>query len=98
MASNSLLESYVHVVYENKKFSRKTFLENIFSTDQNFPIKKFDFFSDFYVFSLKKTKFFGKMEIQQISGKKTTFLRFENFDRSKNIFQEKVFRPKFLFS
>ena len=39
--SNSLLESYVHVVYKNKKKIENTFLKNIFSTNQNFQISNF---------------------------------------------------------
>ena len=44
MASNSLLECYVYVVYENKKIIEQTFSKNIFSTDQNFQISKKCFF------------------------------------------------------
>ena len=40
MESNSLLGSYIHVVYENKKIRKKNFFEKYFSTDQNFEVSK----------------------------------------------------------
>ena len=36
MTSDSIIESYVHVVYENKKVLKKSFSKNIFSSDEKF--------------------------------------------------------------
>ena len=41
----SLLESYGHVVYENKKVSKKSCPKNIFSNDEKNPV---DFFLHFF--------------------------------------------------
>ena len=46
MASNSLLESYVHVVYENKKIVEKSLPKNIF-VDNFFAL---DFFFKLFYF------------------------------------------------
>ena len=70
---NSLLESYIHVLYENKKTIEKKFIWKYFSTRENFGSKMFDFFETCWIFRkfAKNQKFWGKI-----------------FRKSKNIFQK----------
>ena len=52
-APNSLLESYVHVFYKNKKSWEKSFWEIIFR-----PTIFFDFFSKFHIFDFFEISYF----------------------------------------
>ena len=97
--SNSLLESYIHVFYENKKKVEKSFPKNIFSTDQ----KKIDrfFFKNIFSEKSKMSKFKGKMlrKIRKMLRKNGLFWKmiFEKSKKSKYWSTEKIFLGK-LFS
>ena len=67
MVANNLLESYVHVINENKKIKSKNILQKYFSTDPNFQISKilifrkfvdFHFFENFEYRKNEKSNFF----------------------------------------
>ena len=74
MEPDSLLESYIHVVYENEKKFRKSFFENIFSADENFWRSKI--FEDVRKFDTQKSK-------------KSDFFKTQNFRSSKKNVQKK---------
>ena len=80
----SLLESYGHVVYENKKVSKKRCPKNIFSSDEKIPVEFLTLFSENPTFS-ENTDFFENPTFHRpISEPYTSFfhLKHSAIDRS----------------
>ena len=87
VASNSLLESYVHLVYENKNNNRKNIVGKYFSTDQKFEIFEISDFS-------KNRVFFENFRILILS-KCSKIFKISKLKKNR-IFQKKMKIRKFL--
>ena len=92
MASNSLIESYAHVVYENKKVLGKLFFEKYFSSDQKTLVSKFLIFLKIQEFL--KILIFQNIFFFQKRKKKIV----EKFSSIEKYFSENFFSKLFLFS
>ena len=108
MASNSLLESYIHVIYENRKKLEKTFSKNIFSTRPKFSnLKIFVFFSNIFGFSffdffksqkkMKIKKWNPKLKKKNQKSKNQNFWDLKILVWSKKYFSKKFFPTFFNF-
>ena len=94
MASYILLESYIHVVYENKKNIKKNFFEKYFSDDENFEISKFSKIFEILPKSLSK---WGQIYLRIFEKTRNFHIFFEIsiFFIARKIFFEKVFSKLF---